>query len=181
MKPLTGLRQIITTSAMFRKKIKLDYSIISKDLIVGRTPNKYDSEELDKLGVKLVINMRAEKKLPELHYGRTITSVWVPVVDSRFFPIMPHKLMPGVERSLETIHSGGSVFIGCRHGRHRSAVMAAAILIAQGMEINEVLHLLGQKRDAIDTEKKHIKNAINRFYNYWTNNRKVGVSKTGRN
>jgi len=151
----------------FWRKRRLDYSQITKNLFVGRMPTKNDADTLSKKGITLIINMRAGRKLHKIYSPKTITPAWVRTWDSRLMPIYPSKLVPCVKLSLEVIHSGGKVYVDCRVGRHRSAVAAAAILIAQGNKVDDVLQLLKEKRTIIDTDKAHINKAIQRFADYW--------------
>ncbi len=151
---------------MFVSK-KLDYSQITKQLYVGRTPSQKNIDQLANLGITLLINMRIEKPLRVNHRTGDLDVMWLPSFDNRYLPIKPNKLVPVVERSLKVLQSGGSIYVGCRRGRHRSAVMAAAILIASGYTIEDALKLLKERRLVIDTNKPHIKRAIVNFADYW--------------
>lgn len=152
---------------MLLGRSKLDYSMVTPNLFIGRAPRKYHFNELVDLGVTLVINMRIERRLSRVYFGKQLKSLWVPVFDSRFFPIHYSSLTPAVKKAVQEIGRGGKVYVGCRQGRHRSAVMSAAILIASGHSLESSLKLLKKARAVIDTDKPHINKAIREFANHW--------------
>ena len=133
---------------------------------MGTTPHRHDYNLLKELGVKLVINMRAGKKVRRIK-TLPMPIVWVPTLDSRFFPIKPSRLIQAVGLCQNVIRDSGKIYVFCRVGRHRSLVMCAAILISQGYTAEEAMHLIKSKRAAADPNASHIKKAVYRFEKWW--------------
>ncbi len=152
-------------------KRTLDYSNITDQLLIGVTPRVKDYIVLKSLGIKLIINMRADRYAPARRDRKLIKTVWVPTFDSRLIPIRPDYLAPTVKLALDIISGGGKVYVYCRKGRHRSIVMGAAILIAQGFSVDETIKIIKNHRQNADPDKRHIKQAIIDFAKFWSNSR----------
>jgi protein-tyrosine phosphatase len=73
----------------------------------------------------------------------------------------------GVQEALKEIQSGGKVYTHCAAGRHRSVAMAAAILIAQGLEPEGAISLIKSKRPVADPDAFHIRRRIELFARRW--------------
>lgn len=145
---------------IFTKASDLDYSKITPNLYIGRLPKKSDFDLLRKLNVKLVINMRFERTLNTRKSQVSFRSLWLPSVDTRFTPISDKKLRRGVQAALETMQSGGSVYVNCRFGRHRSVIMAACILIAGGRDADSAIKLIQSMRPVADFEPNYVRRQI---------------------
>lgn len=152
---------------MTRFNKSLDFSQITDQLYIGVTPKKKDYALLKDIGIRLIINMRAETVLRKPPVIEEITEIRVPTLDNSLFPIRHTTLVHPVELASETIESGDKVYVFCRKGRHRSIAMGAAILISQGSSLNDSTILLEKQRPVADTGAKHIHNAIVEFDNYW--------------
>jgi hypothetical protein len=145
----------------------VDYSEITPDLLIGRTPRRDDYALLRELGVGLVINMRFERPpYPDIHFP-PLHFLWLPAFDSPFFPIPMQFLRRGVTVALATIEKGGRVYTHCAVGAHRGVAMGAAILIAQGCEAGEAMRLIKQKRKGADPDMWYIRRRIVRFAREW--------------
>lgn len=142
---------------------QFNYSEITDFLLIGSTPELGDYEQLEKLGVKLVINMRAERKAP----SNLIPTLWVPWLDIKFIPINPRLLRRAVVASRQVIQNKGKVYVYCRVGRHRSVVMGSAILIAQGYDAKKSMRLIKKQRPVADPDSKYITKSILNFERFW--------------
>jgi protein-tyrosine phosphatase len=145
----------------------MEFSRITKDLFIGTTPSREDYARLHKLGVQLVINMRFEKRLAPDPHQPPLRFLWLRTIDSPLFPIPIQALRRGVQTALETLHNGGKVYAHCAGGRHRGVAMGAAILIAQGYEPGEAMHLIKQRRSLADPQVFYIRRRILRFAHQW--------------
>ena len=148
-------------------KVPFNYSVINDYLIMGTKPKASDYVRLKKLDVGLIINMRAENKVLRPK-SLPIPFIWVPTLDTRFTPIKPKQLLKAIEYSQETIKAGHKVYVYCRAGRHRSLVMSAAILISMGQTPDEAMALIKKQRLAADPDAKHIRAAVMRFNEFWS-------------
>ncbi len=144
----------------------LDYSQITDYLYIGVTPKNDDYPLLREIGVRLIINMRAETLFRKPPILEDITEFRVPTFDSRLFPIRHTALIAPLDATTETIGNGGSVYVFCRQGRHRSIAMGAAILISQGASLDDSIRLIEERRPAADAEAVHIRKAIVEFDDY---------------
>lgn len=145
----------------------LDYSRITDQLLVGKTPHFADYAALHKLQVQLIINMQAEYYAWASHRRGGIRTLWVPTIDWWLFPIYPWYILPAVRRALTVINQGGTVYCHCRQGRHRSVLLAACILIAQGKSVEQAVTMLKAARSTADPEAPHIYRGIRAFAAAW--------------
>jgi protein-tyrosine phosphatase len=145
----------------------MNFSTITNDLFIGTTPSAVDYNQLRDLDVRLIINMRFRRgPAPDLHVP-PIELLWLRTIDNPFFPISIDKLMRGTHAALETIRNGGKVYSHCVHGVHRSVAMGAAILIAQGHDVDAAMQLIKAHRKAADPHVFYIHSRILRFANQW--------------
>ncbi len=145
----------------------MNFSQITDCLFIGDTPHVEDYELLRELGVRLVINMRLEKKpVVDLHYP-PLKFLWLPTVDTPGLVIPIRFLMRGVKAALETIQAGGKVYVHCQRGRHRGPAMGASILIALGYDPDEAIELIKTQRPDADPNIFYIRSRILRFARAW--------------
>jgi protein tyrosine phosphatase (PTP) superfamily phosphohydrolase (DUF442 family) len=145
----------------------MNYSKINDNLYIGTTPRSTDYELLHKLGISLVINMRIGLPPARDPISPPIKSLWLPVIDSPFFPIPIRLLKVGAIEALKVIDHGGVVYTHCSRGRHRGPVMGACILIAQGMSAEEAMQLIEQQRPMADPHAWYIQRRILKFAREW--------------
>ena len=145
----------------------MDFSKITEDLFIGRTPKPQDYDLLRELGVRLVINMRLEKLPSRKRQVAPIRYLWLPTIDSPGLVIPIRFLRRGVHAALETIESGGKVYAHCGKGRHRGVAMGAAILIAMGHPPDAAMELIKARRPTADPDAFYIRSRILRFARQW--------------
>lgn len=148
----------------------MEYSKITDTLIIGTTPHLEDYEILDRLGVRLVINMRMERPPFRASFKTPFDFLWLPTMDTPFTPISIKLLKKGVKTALEIVENGGKVYTHCAEGIHRSIAMGSAILIAQGFSAENAMHLIKEKRPNADPYKWYIRRRICRFACTWLEN-----------
>ncbi len=142
-------------------------SQITEGLYLGTMPDSPNYEELRRLGVRLVINMRSwrgrhpPKGEPEIDYLRLRT------FDTPLLPMPVGALMRGADAALKVLGRGDKVYVHCARGRHRGAAMAAAILIAQGMPPDKAISLIKARRAEADPGAGYIKRRILLFAARW--------------
>jgi dual specificity MAP kinase phosphatase len=145
----------------------MDFSKITDNLFIGDTPRRDDYDTLRDLGVRLIINMRFEKR-PDLDLHRPpLNFLWLPTIDSPGLVIPVRFLIRGVHAALETICKGGKVYAHCAKGRHRGVAMGAAILIALGYDPDEAIELIKVQRPDADPDAFYIRSRILRFARVW--------------
>lgn len=132
-------------------------------MFIGDTPHMDDYDCLRDLGVRLVINMRFEKRPASDRHHPPLHFLWLPTVDSPGLVIPIRFLMRGVCAALETIRSGGKVYAHCARGRHRGVAMGAAILIALGYDPDQAMQLIKLRRPNADPDLFYIRSRILRF------------------
>jgi protein tyrosine phosphatase (PTP) superfamily phosphohydrolase (DUF442 family) len=147
----------------------VDFSQITDALYVGTTPTLDDYATLHQLGVRLVINMRADHSLAPDPHDPPLSILWLWTFDTPLLPIPLGALRRGATAALATIGDGGKVYVHCHFGRHRSVAMASAILIAQGHPVDEATRLIKQQREIADPDAWYIRWRIRRFAATWQN------------
>jgi dual specificity MAP kinase phosphatase len=145
----------------------MNYSQITDDLFIGTTPPGASYDELRKLGVRLVINMRLWHGRPPGDGNPPIRYLRLHTFDSPLLPIPMEALMRGARTALEVIQRGGKVYTHCSRGRHRGVAMAAAILIAQGWSPEDAMKLIKARRAEADPEAFYIRRRIRLFAEKW--------------
>lgn len=146
---------------------KLDISPITDYLFVGAQPHARDAAQLHALGITLIISMRGSRGPAKALTQPPLSMLWLRSFDTPLTPIPPKRLLKGVQAALPVIEAGGKVLAHCAYGRHRSVVMAAAILIAQGRTADEAMQLLKARRALADPRAWYIRPQITRFEKYW--------------
>jgi protein-tyrosine phosphatase len=145
----------------------MDFSWITGDLLIGKTPLAEDYDRLRDLGVQLVISMRFEKRpVPDPH-DPPLDLLWLRTFDNPILVIPIRKLMRGTRAALEAIGRGGKVYTHCAQGVHRSAVMGASILIGQGYSPEAAMALIKSRRATADPDIFYIRKLILRFARQW--------------
>jgi len=143
------------------------FSNITDDLFIGITPLITDYDGLRELGIRLIINMRlTHGPYPDPHHT-PIKLLWLRTMDSPFFPIPIAKLMLGAQAALDTINSGGKVYVHCAGGVHRGVAMGACILIAQGYKPEDAIKLISERRLVADPNAHYIRSRIMLFAHQW--------------
>ncbi len=151
----------------------MDFSRITDDLYIGTTPSVQDYNQLRDLGVKLIINMRIERRpWPDPHKP-PLSLLWLPAFDSPLVPIPIRFLQRGAHAALETICGGGKVYAHCAGGRHRGVAMGAAILVAQGHDPLAAMTLIKERRSFADPFAFYIRPRILKFARQWNGNLKT--------
>jgi protein tyrosine phosphatase (PTP) superfamily phosphohydrolase (DUF442 family) len=145
----------------------MNFSQITQDLFIGPMPTASDYRQLYDLGVRLVLNMRFARKLPEDLPEPPIEVLWLRTFDTPFTPMPLKKILQGTHRGLEVIRLGGKIYSHCAKGRHRSVVMGAAILIAQGHAPDTAIRLIKEQRPISDPGMFYIKKRIYDFARHW--------------
>ena len=141
--------------------------MITEDLFIGTTPVVEDYQRLHDLGVRLIINMRIEKRPNKNPSEIPLEFLWLPTIDSPLFPIPVRLLVRGARAALATIREGGKVYAHCAGGVHRGVAMGASILIAQGYSPHEAMNLIKDKRPFADPGVFYIRRRILRFARKW--------------
>jgi protein-tyrosine phosphatase len=145
----------------------MNFSQITECLFIGDTPGADDYDLLRELGVRLVINMRFEKRpIIDLH-SPPLDFLWLPTLDTPGLVIPIRFLIRGVQVALETFKEGGKVYVHCQRGRHRGAAMGASILIALGYDPDEAIELIKVQRPIADPNIFYIRSRILRFARAW--------------
>lgn len=145
----------------------MNFSEITHHLFIGPMPSASDYERLHALGVRLVLNMRFISKLPADLPHPPMEVLWLRTFDNPFMPMPLKKIAQGTQRALEVIQQGGKIYSHCAKGRHRSVVMGAAILIAQGHSPEAAIDLIKEKRPVSDPRVFYIRRRIFDFAHYW--------------
>ena len=147
--------------------MSFNFSHITDDLYIGNMPQVTDYDGLRELGIRLIINMRFGRgPYPDPHHT-PMQLLWLPTIDSPFFPIPVAKLILGAKTALDTIQAGGKVYVHCAYGRHRGVAMGSCVLIAQGYEPAEAMSLIADRRAVADPYAYYIRPRILKFAREW--------------
>ncbi|HEU0296729.1 MAG TPA: dual specificity protein phosphatase [Anaerolineales bacterium] len=154
--------------------MSFNFSSITDCLFIGTTPAVRDYDGLRELGIKLIINMRFGVRLePDPHFP-PIALLWLPTIDSPFFPMPLPKLMQGAHSARRTIEDGGKVYVHCAFGRHRGVVMGACILVALGYDPEGAMQLIKARRPVADPFVFYIHSRILKFARHWEKHNVLG-------
>jgi protein-tyrosine phosphatase len=124
---------------------RLNMSWITPHLAVGGRIRPEDIKVLAKVGVTHVVDTRSEHVDDVLALAKEhIELLHLPTPDTRPFTI--EQMLQGSRWVQERIDQGGHVLIHCEHGVGRSALLACAVLVYDGMNAQNALHLVQHKR-----------------------------------
>jgi len=73
----------------------------------------------------------------------------------------------GVKAALPVIKDGYRVLVHCRAGVHRSVAMACCVLIGMGLNAEDAMKLVKEKRSVADPDVWYIRNRILKFEKQW--------------
>lgn len=149
----------------------MNVSGITPYLYVGSRPttNEHYNFLRHVLSIDLIINMTQEANPQPNALGLDIPVLHIPTRDQWPLRLPLVALVEGVDRALVMIHGEQKIYVHCKVGRHRSVAMAASILIAMGRSADEAMELISTSRDVAHPEAWHIKRSIQRFEQYWLN------------
>lgn len=145
----------------------MNFSPITDDLFIGTTPSSTDYDHLRDLGIRLIINMRVERRPYVDFHQIPMKFLWLPTFDSPLLPIPIRSLQRGARAALDAIQNGEKVYAHCAGGVHRGVTMGAAILIAQGYAPQTAMELIKEKRPQADPFAFYIRPRIVKFASQW--------------
>jgi protein-tyrosine phosphatase len=146
----------------------MNLSRITDNLFIGDTPRREEYDTLRDLGVRLIINMRFDRRLAADLHKPPLDFLWLRTFDNPVLPIPIRSLMRGVHAALGTMRAGGKVYAHCARGRHRGVAMGAAILIALGYDAHEAITLIKVQRPIADPDVFYIRRRILSFARAWS-------------
>jgi hypothetical protein len=141
----------------------MNFSQITEELFIGSMPYPEDYDHLRDLGVRLVINMRFDRRPFEDLHMPPLDFLWLRTFDNPLLPIPLRALCRGARAAIETIREGGKIYTHCLHGRHRGVAMGAAVLVALGYHPEAAMELIKAHRPIADPDIFYIRSRILRF------------------
>lgn len=145
----------------------MDISEITDYMYVGAEPHAEDAQELARIDVRLLISMIGGFPPPQVFSRPPLCLLWLPSFDTFITPIPTDKLAKGVRAARRIIQDRGRVLVYCHQGRHRSVIMASAILIASGFTAAQAMALIKTRRAIADPHAWYIRRQILRFERSW--------------
>jgi hypothetical protein len=134
----------------------MNFSQITEELFIGSMPYPEDYDRLRDLGVRLVINMRFDRRPFEDLHMPPLDFLWLRTFDNPLLPIPLRALCRGAMAAIE-------IYTHCLHGRHRGVAMGAAVLVALGYNPEAAMELIKVHRPIADPDVFYIRNRILRF------------------
>lgn len=124
---------------------KLNMSWVNEHLAVGGRVRSEDIKALGQIGVKHIVDTRAEYCDDREALAReNIELLHLPTPDT--YPLSIEQLMQGATWVNERLNKGERVLIHCEHGVGRSVLLTCAVLVARGMYASAALDLVKRKR-----------------------------------
>lgn len=124
---------------------QLNMSWITDHLAVGGRIRPEDIKALARVGITHVVDTRSEHRDDEEALAKEhIEFLYLPIADSQALTL--EQMLAGAKWVNERIEQGGRVLIHCEHGVGRSALLACAVLVYEGMDAHDALQLVQQKR-----------------------------------
>ncbi len=124
---------------------QLNMSWITQNLAVGGRIRPEDIPALARTGITYVIDTRSEHRDDvEALAKEHIQLLYLPTRDTQAMSI--EQMMEGAQWTHQAMQQNGRVLIHCEHGVGRSALLACAVLVYEGMHAQDALQLVQQKR-----------------------------------
>jgi protein-tyrosine phosphatase len=130
------------------------FADIGDELLIGAYPlDRYDVEMLKRLGIDRIVNL-----VEDAEYGPGVRDVVTEALQDagiaeRRLPLTDYSGLPSLEIEAavrqvnEWLDEGHRVYLHCRAGWQRSAAVAAGVVaIRQGVEIDEALAIVQQRK-----------------------------------
>src|SRR3990172_6055779 len=157
------------TNSVGSEDHSFDYSKITDNIYIGSDLCKghvcpIHSQQFKELGVTAEINLTAEhKETPPDHMD---IYAWIPVEDRK--APSPDQLEVGTSIIDQMVARGKKIYIHCKVGHGRSPTMVAAYFIRfKGMDVNQALLAVREKRPEIHPEDEQLK-ALEEFRLKWS-------------
>ena len=123
----------------------LDLSWIEPDLAVGARVDQLNLPRLAELGVGSVVDLRVEESDdPELLARHGMRFLHLPMLDEN--PLTDEQLREGSRWVAAERAHGRKVLLHCQHGVGRSIMLAAAVLLDEGLTLEQALERLRDRR-----------------------------------
>ncbi len=145
----------------------MDISQITDQLWVGASPKGQEAAEIQARNIRLIISMIGSSRPPASFAQPPLRLLWLQTYDTPLTPIPLSKLRLGVQTAAPVIQGGEGVLVYCARGRHRSVIMAAAILIARGYSARTAIERLRTQRRVADPQLWYIRQRIQTFERLW--------------
>jgi protein tyrosine phosphatase (PTP) superfamily phosphohydrolase (DUF442 family) len=143
----------------------LNLSWITGDLAVGGAPRKRDYRRLAAAGITGVIDCRAETSDDEDALRRAgIRFLRLPIKDR--YAHSNEQLQSGVRWAVQQLEGDGKLLVHCQHGVGRAPLVAASILISQGLSAPEAIKTIRSRRWQSAPNDRQIE-AILSFEEHW--------------
>ncbi len=124
---------------------RLNLSWITPHLAVGGRVRPEDLHRLAGAGLTHVVDTRSERQDDEQALASEgITLLCLPAPDTH--PLTVQQLREGAAWINAQIKSGSRVLVHCEHGVGRSVLLAAAALVASGMNAHDAIQLIQRRR-----------------------------------
>lgn len=134
-------------------------SLITPSLYVGGQYRSYAVDDLQRLGITGVVNMRMHSIHKDIK-GLKLRICNLPTPD--YCPPTQENLTKGVAFIQKEIDAGGKVYIHCRLGEGRGPTMAIAYLISTGLVYDDAYALVKKVRPFINPTEEQIE-AVKKF------------------
>ena len=141
-------------------------SKITDFLYISAWPEERYREDLLALNIHLILSMSLRPPKGSL-WEPPFHLLWLPSFDSPYLPIPQANLRRGAAAALAAIDQGVSVLTHCKQGVHRGVAMACCVLVATGMDADEAMQLVREKRPVADPYAAHIEPRIRAFEQDW--------------
>lgn len=123
----------------------LDLAWLRPDLAIGARVDPRNVPRLARLGIGAVVDLRAEASDdPELLAQHGLRFLHLPMPDER--ALTERQMREGSRWVAEQRASGRRVLIHCQHGVGRSVMLAAAVLLGEGVDLDAALTLIRSRR-----------------------------------
>lgn len=124
---------------------RLNMSWITPNLAVGGRIRPEDIPAVARAGITHVVDTRSEHHDdPQAMAKEHIELLYLPTRDTK--PLTIEQMKEGASWVSERMKQGGRVLIHCEHGVGRSALLATAVLVYDGMHASDALHQVQQRR-----------------------------------
>jgi len=163
---MESFRLLQRSEESMAQKSGLDVSPITDYLYISAWLRGDYAEAIRAMNVRLILSMHWIR--PSSRLGDPpVRLLWLPTIDNPLAPMPMRTLQRGVEAALPVVQAGYGVLVHCRAGVHRSVAMACCVLIGMGLNADEAMQLVEQKRPVADPRAWYIQRRITQFEQQW--------------
>jgi HAD superfamily hydrolase (TIGR01509 family) len=126
----------------------LDVAWVAEDLAIGSQIDPRNVHRIKAMGIDSIVDLRAEESDdPSLLARHDLRFLYLPMTDTD--PLSQEQMRDGSHWVASERSAGRKVLVHCQHGRGRSIMLVAAVLMNEGLSATEAIDRIRTRRPQV--------------------------------